>query len=424
MKKKHEPQRWPAGWITCAALTMSCGVEEGPATKFDSDPVVYGNDDRRDVYDHPNATLRTRARESTCSQMKNVRFDTSDRNNVRFLGPTLGEKKDLCSTERFRNDPASGSCSATLIDDDLVLTAGHCITSSKCRERSFVFRYYRNGPDSLQRVTAEDIFTCAEIVVRKDETVGNRKLDYAIIRLDRNATPRFTPAPVRTGDRALARGTNVAVIGNPNGIPFKIDSGGAVRTSRSELRDYFVATTDTFGGNSGSGVYETDRYTVAGILVRGETDYVSRGSCNVVNTCSETGCSGEEITYVARAIEDLCDVAPTARLCGGSPPPPPSGNGFDFSASNTDSARRNTVNRTVTLNPGQTITAGTCGQPGASFSGDTYLRLFAGGSQVAANDDACGGLGSQLSYTSPGGGPVEIRAGCYRSTSCSGVVVW
>ena len=419
-------QKWPAGLIACAALTMSCGVEEGPATNVGSDPVVYGNDDRRDVYDHPDATLRARASESTCSMMWNVDFDASDPNNVRFLRAPLGERYNLCSTERFLDDPTSGWCSVTLIDDDLVLTAGHCIDAATCPDKSFVFRYYRDGPGSLRQVTAEDVFACAEVVVRKYETVGNQTLDYAIVRLDRSATPRFTPAPVRAGDQALAQGANVAVIGNGSGIPFKIDSGGSVRDGRSGVRDYFVASTDTFGGNSGSGVYETDQYTVAGILVRGATDYVSNGSCNVVNTCSETGCAGESITYVARAIEDLCSVAPSARLCDSTPPPPPppSGNRLEFSASDTQSAQRNTVNRTVELNPGETITAGTCGLAGASFTGDTYLRLFAGGTQVASNDDECGGLGSQLSYTSSGGGPVEIRAGCYRSTSCSGVVVW
>ena len=79
-----------------------------------------------------------------------------------------------------------------------------------------------------------------------------------------------------------------------------------------------MATTDTFGGNSGSGVYLADTGEVAGILVRGETDYVldSNLNCYHVNYCSETGCSGEDSTYVFRAIDALCKVASSARLCG------------------------------------------------------------------------------------------------------------
>ncbi|GMU06703.1 hypothetical protein ASNO1_29560 [Corallococcus caeni] len=95
-----------------------------------------------------------------------------------------------------------------------------------------------------------------------------------------DATLRARPPFARA--TPLAVGTNVTVIGSGSGIPFKIDSGGAVRDARSGTLDDFVATTDTFGGNSGSGVYENSGYTVAGILVRGETDYKASGSCNVV----------------------------------------------------------------------------------------------------------------------------------------------
>ena len=417
-----------AGVVACSALSTACGLAEAPDVDTSSKHVVYGNDDRLDVFAHPDATLRQRAEESTCSMMLNSAIDASNPNNIQFNSQTLGDRLNLCPTERFRDDPTAGFCSATLIDDDLVLTAGHCITAANCSGRSFVFRYYRDAPGSLHQVTSEDVFPCAEVVVRQLGTVGGQNLDYAIVRIDRDATPRFTPAPVRPGNDPLAQGANVAVIGNGSGIPFKIDAGGSVRDNRSGVLDYFEATTDTFGGNSGSGVYETDQYTVAGILVRGETDYVSNGNCTIVNVCSETGCGGEDVTYVAPAISEYCGSFNSNRLCGSPPPPPPppppTGNTLPFSASNTNSAQQNTVNRTVTLNAGETITVGTCGLANASFTGDTYLRLFAGGAQVASNDDACGGLGSQLSYTSAGGGAVEIRVGCYASGSCSGTAAW
>lgn len=411
---------------TCAAVCFACGPEKETARGTGANRVVYDNDDRLDVYAHPNATLRARGRESTCAMMQSSALDMSDPNNIRFNVVNLGTVRNLCPTERFRNDPAAASCSATLIDDDLVLTAGHCIDASRCGDYRFVFRFYRDGPGSLRQITSEDVFACAEVVVRRYETISEPVLDFAVVRLDRSAAPRFTPAPVRPGDPPLAPGANVAVIGSGSGIPYKIDSGGAVRSNRSTVLDYFVATTDTFGGNSGSGVYETDQYTVAGILVRGENDYVARGDCYVVNTCPENGCRGEDSTYVARAITDLCRVSNRARLCGEPPPPPPPtvGGTLPFSAADTHSATANTVNHTVTLDAGQTITFGTCGLPNATFTGDTYLRLFADGSEVAFNDDACGAFGSQLTYTSTDEGDVEIRAGCFSTGDCAGVVAW
>jgi len=106
---------------------------------------------------------------------------------------------------------------------------------------------------------------------------------------------------------------------------------------------------------------------------------------------------------------------------------PPAGNTLPYSASNTNSAQMNTVNHSLTLTAGQTLALGTCGVTGSSFSGDTYLRLYGpSGSQVIANDDACGGAGSNFTYTVPsgGGGTYQLRAGCYSSGSCGGTVAW
>ena len=70
------------------------------------------------------------------------------------------------------------------------------------------------------------------------------------------------------------------------------------------------------------------------------------------------------------------------------------------------------------------LEVGTCNVPGSSASGDTYLRLFGGGSQVAYNDDSCGGTASFIQYTAATAGTFELRAGCYSSGSCSGTVTF
>jgi len=417
--------------ITLAA----CGATEVTATNdgpgANTDEVVYGTDNRQDVYAHPTATLRDRAAQATVALMDASTLSTSSSGTVSFNASTLQSAYDLCSTERFLSDPTAAFCSGTLIDDDLVLTAGHCITNaSECASTRFVFNYYRTSATGMHAVTSADVFSCASIVTRQQATVGGREIDYAILRLDRAATPRFTPAPVRTGNAALTNNTGVAVIGCGSGVPFKIDSGGKVRDSRSGTLDYFVATTDTFGGNSGSGVYETTGYAVAGILVRGDTDYKANGSCNVVNTCTETGCQGEEITYVANAVSALCAATTSSRLCGSTPPvdppvnPPSTATSFSYSASNTNNATVGTTNKSVSLVAGDTIEVGTCTVIGASATGDTYLMLYSGATKVAGNDDACGGQASYFSYAATAAGSFEIRAGCYANTACSGTVAW
>jgi len=429
------------GALMCT-LTLAVGCE--PAEKLDAakdgqftdlgekqSEVVYGTDNRQDVYAHTDATLRLRAQQATVALMNPSGFNATNPNNVTFPGSNLGTAYNLCTTERFRDDPTGAFCSGTLIDDDLVLTAGHCVTSAAaCADTRFVFNYYRPAAGTLQPVTTADIFSCTAIVARQQATVNGQNLDYAVLRLDRPATPRFTPAPVRTANTALTVGQNVAVIGSGSGIPFKIDSGGTVRDTRSGTLDYFIATTDTFGGNSGSGVYETSGYTVAGILVRGETDYVNSGSCRVVNVCSETGCRGEDITYVYPALRAFCTATNngSTRLCAGlpppPPPPPPPANSYAYTATNTNSAQQNTVDKTLTFAAGDIVEVGTCGLEGATVEGDSFLRLNNATAEVASNDDSCGGRGSYIKYTVPAAGSFTIRGGCYTTGSCGGTVVW
>lgn len=422
------------GPLLCTLTALACG----PAPESDAPaqaplaesrtPVVYGNDDRLDVYAHPSAVLQERARQSTAALMYSEAIDASDPNDIRFTLGTLNDWENLCSDQRFRDDPAPAYCSGTLIDDDLVLTAGHCIvTQEECDDTRFVFKFHRAADGVMETITSADVFSCKTLLARKeeyDENNEDRYVDFAVVKLDRSAAPRFKPAPVRPGTAPLAVGANVAIIGSGSGIPFKIDSGGAVRQNNAAFMDNFIATTDSFSGNSGSGVYETATHTVAGILVSGAPDYVEREDegCFEVNVCSETGCSGEGIVYVHQAIQEFCARNINQRLCNTTPPPPTK---YDFSASSTFSATRNTVNGTVTLAAGQKLTLGTCGVTGAAVTGDSLLRLRGpSGTEVASNDDACGGKGSRLTFTATVAGTYEIRAGCYQGTSCSGTVSW
>jgi V8-like Glu-specific endopeptidase len=96
----------------------------------------------------------------------------------------------------------------------------------------------------------------------------------------------------------VARGTELVVIGHPSGLPTKISDGAQVRSSN---RKYFVANLDTYGGNSGSAVFDARTGEVQGILVRGEEDYVSDpagGNCQATNYCPDTGCRGEDVTHI------------------------------------------------------------------------------------------------------------------------------
>lgn len=412
--------------VGCGGQTLVIDEQTDEAVTDKGKAVVYGTDNRTDVYAHADATMRARALQSTVALVSASDVITTTPSNVRLRGATLAQAEGLCAGQRFSSDPTAAFCSGTLIDDDVVLTAGHCITTAAdCASTRFVFKYARSSATALETITTQDVFSCAAIIARAETTTAQGEVDYALIRLDRSAAPRFTPAPVRVSTSNLVTGQRVGVIGSGSGVPFKIDTGGSVRDPGNGAS--FEATTDTFGGNSGSGVYELDGYSVAGILVQGDTDYVSNGSCNVVNVCRETGCSGETVVAAHMAVAALCRARPTSKPCGVSAPPPaPASPAFAFSGRSTNNATRSTANQTVTLRAGQTLRAGTCNVAGATGTGDTWVRIANSNTTlttVASNDDACGQL-SFVSFVAPADGTYVIRAGCYANTACSGTVAY
>lgn len=95
-----------------------------------------------------------------------------------------------------------------------------------------------------------------------------------------------------------------------------------------------------------------------------------------------------------------------------------------YNAANTNSATQNTVGIPFSMNAGQTVTLGTCGLFGDMNEGtDTFLRLVSPqGQELAFNDDACNGFGSNISFVAATSGTFFVRAGCFSDKSCSGTV--
>lgn len=338
----HPRNRSHRGRALVALTTLGLGgcsdpSPAGPVAQT-VQPVVYGTDDRQDVYAHPDMNLRTLAQQSIVALMRDTKVNVTNPANVTFNSTdTLANTQSLCPGQRFENDPAYSDCSGTLIDNDIVLTAGHCFTApgadagmngaSTCQNTRFVFKYYHEAAGRLATITAEDVFSCAEIITSVDRmNPDGTRQDYAFVRLNRSAAPRFTPASVARTNGPTTMGQSITVIGFGSGIPAKIDSGGTVTSLRAMDGDYFETNLDTFSGNSGSGVFDTATRSMVGILVRGATDYVPAdgGACQVVNVCastpSGTACAGESVNRLQGPFDDFCTRLPMHRLCTGAAP--------------------------------------------------------------------------------------------------------
>jgi hypothetical protein len=317
----------------------ACAGEGAEEARLDesAQAIIYGNDDRLEVYQHPDPILRGLAQSSAVALIPRNRFGRAANGDFVLYTQSLAGAFNVCADQRFADELAAADCSGVLIDDDLVLTAAHCFQSDQACERySFVFDYWYRDVGDLEPFGWGDIYSCRRVVSR---TLSVRtavpRIDYAVVQLDRKPLGR-TPVALRM--TPLNEGDSVATIGCVSGLPAKIDSGGRVLDSRSPDLDYFQLDSDTFQGSSGSGVFDRSG-RLAGVLVRGGEDYrdIPDGACQVPNVVTELGVDdgglplklaadggmltvdGEEATYVARVVEGVCGTGwPSPRLCSTS----------------------------------------------------------------------------------------------------------
>jgi V8-like Glu-specific endopeptidase len=194
-------------------------------------------------------------------------------------------------------------CSGFLVSENVLVTAGHCIKNdADCASYKWVFDYKmdHDKQDSMT-VPSSSVYGCSKIISRTLDQFS--KDDYAVIQLDRKVTDRRPLHFRRSG--GINVGDSVVVIGHPSGLPTKIADGANVRSRNTK---FFVANLDTYGGNSGSAVFNQKTGDVEGILVRGENDYVqSARGCMVSNKCPADGCRGEDVTYITniKALQNL-----------------------------------------------------------------------------------------------------------------------
>ncbi len=292
-------------WITMLSvlvLLSACSPEnfsDDPAqsstedTKFSAN-VIYGADGRLDLYQVTDDRLKAMA-DSTVALIKNTQITVSG--SVASLnGKNFGTDMNLCNDEKFREQDTAAFCSGTLVGPDLVLTAGHCIEDiTDCQSTSLVFGFAVKAAGILpQAVNASEVYKCKDIV--KTQRVNNGA-DFAVIRLDRRVA-NHAPRGLRASGE-VPTDASLVVIGHPVGLPTKITAGGTVRSATNP--DFFVANLDTYGGNSGSGVFNLSTGLIEGILVRGEQDFVTRGNCVVSKVCAEGACRGEDVTKISVA---------------------------------------------------------------------------------------------------------------------------
>lgn len=269
-----------------ATLIMTLSAYAGPK-------VIYGQDDRKDVYQTSNALHLTLSK-SSAGMIKKSMFvkgalaNTFDLQNT----ATLERAANVCTTEKFSQQALAPICSGFLVGPDTLITAGHCYNSfdtpdNVCKSFAWVFDYEMKSAshNPTKNISIANIYNCKSVSsIQRDSLY-----DFAIIKLDRKVVGR-APLKFRASGK-LSNTTSLVVIGHPTGLPTKISANGKV-TLNSELTR-FSTTLDTFHGNSGSAVFDAKTGQVEGILIMGKNDYrpsllANPRSCQVSNICDES----------------------------------------------------------------------------------------------------------------------------------------
>ncbi len=303
--------------ITSIILSIGCQKNSNlnePTTTEDSknqEKVIYGDDDRKDIYEVQSSNLLELSK-STVALIEKSKLKQNSDGSYNVTSTKYSDDYRLCSSEPFFEQRLAAFCSGSLVGKNLILTAGHCITSqSQCDSTRFVFGFAITEKGKQPEVV-RDVYSCKKIISRAlNNSTG---LDYAIIELAEDVLNR-KPLKVRR-EGVADTGTPLTVIGHPSGLPLKVASGGKVRSVKDQ---FFVTSLDTYGGNSGSAVFNSETGEIEGVLVRGENDYVVRGSCNVSNRCAEASCRGEDVTR----IDVIRDLIPALEDDTELPPDPP-----------------------------------------------------------------------------------------------------
>jgi hypothetical protein len=261
-----------------------------------NDKTLYGDDNRRLVTELNLSEDATTVKfsKSILAQIPSWRITKNNQDSIEIETKDLKSGLNVCEGERFLDQPIVSACTAFLIGPKLIATAGHCVKNKfDCKKQTWVLDYDSSndfvGPKGTITFSKDKTYECAELITSSESP----KLDFALIRLDREVTGR-TPLNFRRNGKTPSS-ESLMVIGHPLGMPKIMTDHIFIRDNSQEHS--FQTNADTFSGNSGSPVIGVESGLVEGLLVRGDDDFkmdLDLG-CQRPLTCMDKECRGESV---------------------------------------------------------------------------------------------------------------------------------
>ncbi len=336
--------------LILGTLGLACTAPEEPLPIAARAPLVYGEDDRQEVSRAADDPALYESARAVAAVIPRSRVRHAADGTPQIDADSLQDTEGLCADEPYAGQPSAAECTAALIDDNLLATAGHCFRHAwDCENYLFVFDYFHasEAEDGKPELGPLSIHECRRALIHEsDARDGSPVRDYAIVELTERVAGR-TPLPLRGAP--LQPDDPLVVISSTGGVPLKIDLGSRVLDPRTDALDYFALDSDTFHGSSGAPVLDADGALI-GLLARGKADYVfdetaqcyrvarrpspearrepeAAGAAAAAPLQADAGSAfepdAEQASYVPPAIAALCQTRyPSLRLCGIAPARP------------------------------------------------------------------------------------------------------
>ncbi len=272
--------------LACAMALLASGASMTLAENDRSPRIIRPPDDRTDFY--ATTSMLQGIGNSVCAQITTDLLVDNGDGTFTINAGTLGTDFDpLCNGERFSDQPTAASCTATLVGDDILITAGHCLDDAGTRTDLstiyFVFDYaVRQQNVNPETFTTDQVFRATEILGLAN--VDGTANDWAVVKLDRKVTGR-TPVTVRSTG-AIAEAQSIVAIGFGAGLPMKF-SGNA--TVQAIVEFGFEADLDIIGGNSGGPIIDATTGMIEGVVSADQAieDYFQDGTCFRAAVCPQ-----------------------------------------------------------------------------------------------------------------------------------------
>ena len=296
----------------------SCVLQSHPsvAQKTQEEKGIYGVDTRMDVsekllnsFESLKASSETQKRfaknaRASCILVHTNFITQREDGNYDLSTRLYGEANRTCNSEKFHNNPVVGFCSGITVHEKdgsyKVYSAGHCTKDIGPKNIAFIYDFRQQKDGFYPSVIPQKDVCFAEKIYLKEFISGAQ--DYTVFQM--KDTPPFSIEYTNIDTSFVGGDRKVYVIGYPCGLPQISDTG---KVLRSEVDTHFTTNLNTFHGNSGSGVFDSETDQLIGLLVRGDTDFVfdEKLKCNVSKVCDVEGtnCSGEDCMRISYIIE-------------------------------------------------------------------------------------------------------------------------